>query len=387
MNREELTFTVFISILLSFFICYSFYLTMNKNEIERIQSRNLFTDWRFWIPCLLYTFLLGYRYDYGFDWYQYQQTFIMYQHDVKFRDTTEIGYLFINKILGSLGGGFYSIFILEGFFWITALCLLTKDERKAWIFIIPIVYVSLRFRCLNLSRQFFGMSVLLVAYYFLRIGRSYMFWLLAVASGFIHSSCFVYIPIYFFVFKFKDRIKFPPLLFSFIVYIILFILMDVIQSRVFQYASFVSQIVQKDSDFYNTDDLLRGRFAWEERSLARRIFLLLKDFMFIYWIKVLDETNILFKKYRDFFILAYFSIYAYMVTGENEISTRFILFLSIFYLICWGLLVRNVFVLERNNNWFVYIFTIFIFFHYIYGIYPTLIEDFSKGMYLKYKFF
>ena len=311
----------------------------------------------------------------------------MYQHDVKFRDTTEIGYLFINKILGSLGGGFYSIFILEGFFWITALCLLTKDERKAWIFIIPIVYVSLRFRCLNLSRQFFGMSVLLVAYYFLRIGRSYMFWLLAVASGFIHSSCFVYIPIYFFVFKFKDRIKFPPLLFSFIVYIILFILMDVIQSRVFQYASFVSQIVQKDSDFYNTDDLLRGRFAWEERSLARRIFLLLKDFMFIYWIKVLDETNILFKKYRDFFILAYFSIYAYMVTGENEISTRFILFLSIFYLICWGLLVRNVFVLERNNNWFVYIFTIFIFFHYIYGIYPTLIEDFSKGMYLKYKFF
>lgn len=385
MNKEELTYLVFVGILMSFFICYSFYLTKNKNEIVRIQRRSLFVDWRFWIPCLLYTFLLGYRYDYGFDWYQYQQIFIMYQHGVLYRDTVEIGYLFINKLLSLLGGDYYSIFILEGFLWITALCLLTKNERKAWIFIMPIVYVSLRFRCLNLSRQFLGTSVLFVAYYFLRVGRSYIFWPLAVVSGLIHTACFIFIPIYFLVYKFKDHIKFPPLLFSFVVYITLFIFMKTIQKEVFQSASFVSGIIQKDNDFYNTEELLGGRFAWEERSLIRRLFLMLKDFLFLYWIKLLDKRNDVFSNYRDFFVLAYFGIFAYMITGENEISTRFILFFNIFYLICWGLLVRNTIVLESRLNWFVFISTLLIFFHYIYGIYPSLIEDFSKGIYLRYK--
>ena len=246
------------------------------------------------------------------------------------------------------------------------------------------VFVTLRFRCLNLSRQFFGMSVLFIAYYFLRIGKNKLFCLFAVAAGFIHSTCFVFAPIYYFVYKFKDRIRFPPFLFSVVVYIILFILFEYIKHKVFEYSTFFSQILIKDGEFYNTEELLTGRFAWEERSLTRRAFLMLKDFLFLYWIKLLDKRDSMFNRYRDFFILSYFSIFAYMITGENEMSTRILLYLNVFYLICWGLLVRNASILKSKLNWYVFIMTLLIFFHNIYGIFPTLSEDFSKGMYIRY---
>ena len=83
----EFTIVIFSIVLLSFIMFPAFYYQMSNKQLTFWEKKTL-------LPCLIYTFLLGYRYEY--DWHQYQQTFLYFLKGQLYRENTEIGYLAIN---------------------------------------------------------------------------------------------------------------------------------------------------------------------------------------------------------------------------------------------------------------------------------------------------
>ena len=160
MSHLELTLTVFYIVFFVMLVFSASYWCLSNNKIERIEQRSIFLDIRFWIPCLVYTILLGYRWNYAYDWEQYYYTFLDIQKGYLYRDTTEKGYLAINYLLGRCGFDFYSIFLLEGFIYITSIYTMLQKNRMALAFALPLIYISARYNCLNISRQFFAQSIL-----------------------------------------------------------------------------------------------------------------------------------------------------------------------------------------------------------------------------------
>ena len=76
MNQHlSTTLTVFYFILIVFVIIPITYWALPKKRLNRLENKSLFLDIRFWIPSLVYAFLLGYRWDYAYDWEQYYNTF------------------------------------------------------------------------------------------------------------------------------------------------------------------------------------------------------------------------------------------------------------------------------------------------------------------------
>lgn len=192
------TYWVFTIVLISFVMIPVFYQTLKPASLNRIQSRPLFYDWRFLIPMLVYSILLGLRYDYSFDWDQYKNTFEYLQRGLLFRDDTEKGYLFINRCLILCGFNFYSIFILEAIVYVTSYYYLFKDNRKYLLFVMPIVYMAQYSNCLNISRQFFAMSVLFIAYRNLLEGKRIVYFILGLIACSIHSSAYIWLIAFYF---------------------------------------------------------------------------------------------------------------------------------------------------------------------------------------------
>lgn len=384
MDRLELTITIFTIILISFIIFPFSYYFIGKQQVDRLNQTPIYRDIRFIIPCFTYTILLGYRYNYAYDWYQYQQTFIYLLTGRLYREDTEIGYLAINWILGQLGFSYYSIFILEGFIWIFAICFICKEYRKAWIFILPLMYIVFKFRCLNISRQFFSMSIFLIAFKHLLNGHNIKYWILGGVAFLIHSAAIIYVvPLYFI----KKFIKYPPIIVTLSIYAILFIFQNQIQDFLFHQVEFITtNIITNKGDDYYTYDNLTDKFAWEQRSIIRRLFQASKDILYIFFIYKLKDTNILSQQQKTIFYIGFISIFAATAMGENEISTRLIIYITMFYYIGWGLIYYYALSYPQRlvPIWYKLI-SIFILCHYIYSFYESIITEVNLGVYLEYR--
>lgn len=383
MQHLEFTIIIFTIVFLSFIIFPAIYMRMTDKQIALLDKKSLLNDWRFLMPCLIYTILLGFRYDYAFDWYQYQQTFLYLLRGELYRETTEVGYLAINWILGKLSFNYYSIFLLEGFVWIFSICYLCKENRKAWIFILPLMFIAFRFRCLNLSRQFFAISIFLIAYKNLLLGRSIRYWVIGALALSVHSATIVFLIPLFFVHRF---IKYPPLKYTLILYFILFIFQNQIQDFILKQADFVSThlILNKGDDFYTYENLT-DRFAWEQRSLIRRLFQASKDVLYIIFIYKFKNSPLFTKQLQPIFFIGFISLFISIAMGENEISTRLIIYITIFYYIGWGYIYFYIFS-KRNIMpiWFK-ILSVLIMLHYIYSLYDSIITDYNQGVFLEYR--
>lgn len=119
-DNASRTLLVFSIVFFTFVVIPLFYQPLTSSSLDRIQKKTFLLDWRFWIPMLVYSILLGFRYDYSYDWNQYRYTFEYINNGILYRDDTEKGYLFINKCLGLCGFNFYSIFILEAITYINS---------------------------------------------------------------------------------------------------------------------------------------------------------------------------------------------------------------------------------------------------------------------------
>lgn len=75
MDLLDFTYFIFILVVIILILFPATYLSMNGQTLNLIQQRSVWKDLRILIPCILYAVILGFRYNYAFDWEQYRYTF------------------------------------------------------------------------------------------------------------------------------------------------------------------------------------------------------------------------------------------------------------------------------------------------------------------------
>lgn len=129
----------------------------------------------YWFPAIiviiLYTILMGYRYDVGFDWMQYKDNFVYCRKGIgnMVRDYEPV-YSFLNLLLSrQLGLHYWSLMLLECFLYLYSMflfCRLAKDRLAAAI-ACTLFYCISFFNAINTSREFLALSFFMIGNYLL----------------------------------------------------------------------------------------------------------------------------------------------------------------------------------------------------------------------------
>ena len=376
------TLTVYYSILLSMIICFSSYWLVTSNRLVKIQQKSIFSDIRFWIPCLLYTVLLGYRWNFAYDWWQYYQTFEYIQNGQLYRDTTEKGYLLINYLLGKAGFNHYSIFLLECFTFFTAAYLLLKHNRKALLIGLCLTFIAMRFRCLNLSRQHFAMSILWIGFYYLLKSKIKTYWAFSILACSIHTSAILWAVPFYLTRYLQHFISFKKAL---IIFVSCYIFKTVVFDLLINVSSLITAYIITNKG-YDASMMLADRFIWEENSTLRNAISFIKGLAY-----VVCMYHIIKKKYvtdrQDYTILVigYIGLCLSIFGSTHEIISRFMLYVSIFTFLGWGVIWSCLIQKRHSVPIWIWIFALFTLMHYVYAMYPTVVEEVKIGNYIEYR--
>lgn len=372
------TIVVFTIVLLSLSLAPMSYVFCGDRRLGAIHKRSLWLDWRFLLPLFIYSIFLGLRYNYSFDWMQYKNTFNYLRQGLLFRDTTEQGYLFVNKILIYLGFNFYSIFIVEGIFYLFAFYYLFKDYRKYIPFVLPLVYMANYSNSLNISRQYFAMSLVLIAYRCLLDGRKLIYLLLAVVAAQIHSSAYLWIVPFWLlkdINKFSRHINF---LYMFVLYVIVAIVSYAYRDYIYGFLSQLANLfTAKD---YNSDHIMADRFMGEEMPVFRMVRVLFKSLVLLYLYREQNKAG-WFSRHpilHNFVLIGIATIPISIVMGTHEIFSRTIYYITLFIDIATGIVAANLILNIRRYNPITITMTILCFAHYFYQFYSSIIAGFTN---------
>lgn len=371
------TLIVFSIVLWTFVLVPVFYQIMLPSSLNRLQKRPLYFDWRFWIPMLVYSILLGYRYDYSFDWDQYRNTFEYLTHGLVFRDDTEYGYMIINKLLGKCGFSFYSIFILEAIVYVTSYYFLFKDNRKYLLFVMPIVYMAQYSNCLNISRQFFAMSVLFVAYRNLLDGKRLLFVLLGLIACSIHSSAYLWL-LPFFAFSKLDKIK-VNCFYLLIVYISASILVYSFKNVIYDFLASLSFLYSVKEN-YGEGGIMSDRFLNDDMPLIMFLVRFMRSLMYLYMYKSQEYIGLFDSKpvVRNFVLIGLLTYPVVILMGTHEIFSRMLYYVSVMADIGWGVLAYNYFFYMIRKKIVLWEFILMVVgtFHFFWSYYSQIIAGF-----------
>lgn len=386
MNEHlSLTLTIFFLILIVFVVINSSYWVLSRKQLMRVESRSVFLDWRFWIPCLVYAFVLGYRWDYAFDWWQYYNTFNDIQHGLLYRESTEKGYLLVNIILGKLGFDFYSIFIFEGFIYILSIYILLKHNKLALVFALPLIYMGCRYNCLNISRQFFAQSVLWIGFYYLLKNNKKIYWILGIIACSIHSSAYIWV----IIFYFAPKLKLPSKKFAIIIYTICWALRYSLLPLFAKLAGFMTLYVISNKD-YDMEHMLSDRFIGDSYSLSHTIIYFLLGLNYILTTYLLIQKNLI-RNRLDYIIImiGFFGMCLNIVAGPHEITNRFMWYFSCLYYIGWGICLSYLFRNKKIVPLHIWLLNIFAILQITWGMHGQIVSEVTgiNHHYLEYKIF
>lgn len=161
---------------------------------NKIDSRN--KNWFLFVTILICSLVLGFRYDVGVDFLNYE-----YIYNYQYFDEVEDGYALINKILFSLGFSSSSIFILVAFL---QLFFFTKGVENinsrylpfAIFFYFSTLYI---FLSLNVLRQTLTFSIFLFSLKYV-VNRQFIKYAVTILlASSIHRSALTLLPLYFFI--------------------------------------------------------------------------------------------------------------------------------------------------------------------------------------------
>lgn len=381
MSHLEISLLVFYTVLFVLILCPLSY-PKEERRMYLIERKSIWKDWRILMPCFIYAIVLGYRYDYAYDWDQYMNTFNYIQKGQLYREDTEVGYLVINRILGLIGGDYYSIFILEGFVWVFAFCYIFRHNRKMLLWVLPIVYLGTRFRCLNLSRQHFAMSVFFLAFAFLNEGKKKYFWITSLVACSIHTSAIVYVLPFYFITMYREKIKIPKQIITLIIYVVVVIFTEIVISKFLELADVVTLYLGKG---YDAERLLADRFQWE-LTTRQKIVNGAKDIITILCIykfkdKIPRNGNIYL-----IFILGLLGCLIRPIGESHEIFSRmflyFVVFTHVAFACCCYYIFRH---LKQVPIWIVCLSLINIA-QYLWGMYGQIVREVKElGIFIEYR--
>ena len=387
LSHLESTLSIFFCILLIFIIIPATYWFKSSKDLRRCQNQSILRDWQFWVPCLIYAFVLGFRWNYSHDWWQYYNTFNYLQRGLLYRESTEPGYLAINYILGQFGFNYYSIFILEGFVFIFSIYFLLRRERLAILFSLPLMYMACRYDCLNISRQFFAQSIFWIAFALLLENRKIAFGLLACLAFSIHTSAILWI----LPFCLLLRFRLPKLKYAILIYILCVVIQGIVQKYFVSASSVITEYFISNKE-YDSDAMMAERFQGHTISLYHTILYssihigyILSLYFVIKHTKQLSKSN--------YFILfaGYVGICLEVLGGTHEILDRTMWYFSYLYYLSWGLALSFLF---RNRNkvrvpLYIWILNIIGICRMFWSMYSTISDEVLSPLhfYLEYKIF
>lgn len=378
---EEFTLLIYFTVSLGFVVFNMKYVLCNGQNYNKLNSMPLWRDYHFLIPCLVYSILLGFRYDFAYDWSQYKETFLYLEQGSLFREDTEIGYLFVNKVLIFLGFNYYSIFILEGFVWILSIAMLLRNEKKYYLFSFLFVTILNRFDCLNISRQFFAMSILYIAYSFLLDNKKKFFLLFALMAVTVHSSALIFVIPFYFLNKSYD-VKLTYVLMT-------YFLLLIFREKVFDFIINSSTIVQGyilTQKRYDADFITNEMFMRQGIQLSRMIREGFVDIAYILCYYSLKHNPKVSKKIETLLFLGMIGIIIRIAFGTNEITSRTAFYFTVFSHIGMGIMTTLAFTLQAKYKiWYVLVGLIFII-NLIFYDYSHILLEFSRHFYIQYNF-
>lgn len=372
MNHLELTLTVFFFILFIFILFPSAYWLLSPQSLRTIERKPLIQDWRFLIPAILYALILGFRWNYSYDWDQYYNTFNFIQHGVLYRDTTEKGYLLINYLLGHLGFNHYSIFILEGFTYIFAIYTLAKDNRKVLLFSLPFIYIAARNDSLNISRQFFAQSVLWIAFYYLVKCKKKIYFVLSLLAVSIHTTALIWTIAFYFV----RYLRFPSVKISISIYLIMWAISNIAQIYLFEASELFSALDILGKHSYGVSHMMLDRFQGRDLSLYRMVligtihvgYIISADFV-LKRIKIKSEFESILMT------IGFVGVCMEVLGGTHEILHRFFWYFSFLYYVAWGYVIFYLIKSKSPIPTSIVLLNVLGVLQLFWSMYPTIVSE------------
>ena len=387
MDSYNFTIAIFSAVLLVFMISYARYGLITSSTYYKLCNKSLWRDITFVIPCLFYGLVLGFRYDYAWDWDQYRNTFEFIKQGNLFREDTELGYIAINWILASCGLNFYSIFILEGLVYIYSICYLLKDHRKLWITVIPIVYIVNSFNCLNISRQFFAISVFLIAIRNLIDSKLKRYLLLSIIAILIHTAIAPFVVLFLFV-NFIDKVKLKPLP-VFVIYIFCLLFQQFFFDKIIEYSTILQQTIFTNKAY--ADSMMDEKYVREMMGGKQMYYKIIMQLSYIYlYFYVVIKKNLLSKFdsriLRLYLVIGLIAQFFEVAAGSHELTSRFFYTTNIFTQVGWGIIIYVIFTNIKIVTPIAFILVLFyiiktIMSFYI-DIYTTMVLN---GFFIEYK--
>ena len=385
MSNLNLTLFVFYIILLTFVFFPLFYWNQSNMGLRIIERKSILLDWRFWIPALVYSILLGYRWDYAYDWNQYYNTFNCIQHGELYRDTTEKGYLAVNYLLGYLGFSFYSIFILEGFVYILSIFFLLKDNRRTIIFALPLIYMAARFNCLNISRQFFAQSLLWIGFYYLLHEKKICFWVFSMLAFTIHTSAIVWIPIFYLMSYVK---KMPNIWIMVSVYFACWIIRSLVQNYFIEGSNLITAYIITNKE-YDGIHIMEDKFLRNDYEIGRIILLSVINLGYIF------SSYFVFNRFKFksqieklIVFVGIIGICLNVLGGTHEIFNRFFWYFSYLYYVGWGVVLFYLFMNRNMVPWYLWFVNLLGIAQLLWSMYASIVDDVIRNHhFIQYKVF
>lgn len=153
----------------------------------------------------------AFRYDIGFD-YQMYATGFQNMRATGFESLTykdwETGFIIFTKLLGLIPGMDYVwyMIILSFIAIFPAAIFIYKNSKMPWLSTVLYVNMFMFFMTMNFLRQMIAVSLLMLAWHFMKRKKFIIFAIIIVFASFFHQTVLVMIPVYFLV-KMKPAVR------------------------------------------------------------------------------------------------------------------------------------------------------------------------------------
>ncbi len=347
LDKATQTFVLVLFTLFVFYIVPSFYRGIKGNHLQKLQSRPLLMDWHIMVVCIVYAVIFGFRYDYLYDWEQYVKYYEYVQNGGLNDGWHEPGFYLFVKVLAALGLNYYSMFVIECFLWIYALCYLFKDNRKYLFCVLPFVFITTTDEALTICRQYFALSFLLIAYRDYWDGKNLRALLFAAVAPLMHFSSIIWIVVFFFLKKI-DYIKPFWMVSAFIIVTVTSsVFFDVLASS----TEFISTLSSAyfENKIYDASEIEALQAETTGATFRQMLTLGVSRGFYIFLYYYLRKRNLLSNPIlNNIALIGILGIIVVLLLGYNLVFSRIAAYIRVFYHIGWGVFLYVAFVQGRR---------------------------------------
>lgn len=384
-NPAFQTIFIYTFVLFLFVILPLKYRKVSITFSQNTYNSHFLADGRLLTICVIFSVVFGFRYDYLHDWISYSDYFDYIRRGYENDGWREPGFYAIVKFLCYWGGNVYSLFIIECFLWIYSICYIFKDHRQYLWIILPMIFLRTTL-VLDISRQFFALSFLLISFKNYWSKNNTKAIIFAIISILIHYSTICIIP---FLAFFKS-IKTVKAGYVYILFAILTFFSAAFFDRIIELSAAISIIIDSVANVgaYDADRLLSYQDEAIVPTIGQILTLSLMRCLYIILYFHCQKKRLIDDLYiNNLTLIGLIGMLIGILMGYNMILSRFASFFTIFTNIGWGIFVHTLLYKSSKNRVLIFCLMLVLIYQ-LGGFYSNIISSFSLkdvNPYLIYK--